>query len=90
MTTLIAEKQELRIADCTCLLRQQIDWSVFNWFIKLQKANNLYLFQFDNAEADMCGGGWSGSGQVFQKFRQMVINQGEYQIVINIILLFLL
>jgi hypothetical protein len=36
----------------------------------------LYLFQFDNAEADMCGGGWNGSGQVFQKFRQMVMNQG--------------
>jgi len=36
----------------------------------------LYLFQFDNNEADMCGGGWNGSGQVFQKFRQMVMNQG--------------
>jgi hypothetical protein len=31
----------------------------------------LYLFQFGNAEADMCGG-----GQVFQKFRQLVISQG--------------
>jgi hypothetical protein len=40
----------------------------------------LYLFQFDDAEADICGGGWSGSGQVFQKFRQMAISQGEYQI----------
>jgi hypothetical protein len=37
----------------------------------------LYLFQFDDAEADICGGGWSGSGQVFQKFRQMVISQGK-------------
>ncbi|CAF3112048.1 unnamed protein product [Rotaria socialis] len=36
----------------------------------------LYLFQFDNAEADKCGGGWLGSGQVFQKFRQMAISQG--------------
>lgn len=36
----------------------------------------LYLFQFDDAEADMCGGGWIGSGQVFQKFRQMAIGQG--------------
>jgi hypothetical protein len=50
----------------------------------------LYLFQFDNAEADICGGGWSGSGQVFQKFRQMAISQGECQIftILNIILLF--
>ncbi len=37
----------------------------------------LYLFQFENAEADMCGGGWNGSGQVFQKFRQLAISQGE-------------
>jgi hypothetical protein len=36
----------------------------------------LYLFQFADAEADICGGGWTGSGQVFQKFRQMVTNQG--------------
>ncbi|CAF1119028.1 unnamed protein product [Adineta steineri] len=36
----------------------------------------LYLFQFDNAEADICGGGWPGSGQVFQKFRQLAISQG--------------
>ncbi|UJR14207.1 hypothetical protein I4U23_001200 [Adineta vaga] len=36
----------------------------------------LYLFQFDDAEADICGGGWTGSGQVFQRFRQMAINQG--------------
>lgn len=37
----------------------------------------LYLFQFDEAEANICGGGWVGSGQVFQKFRQMVISQGR-------------
>ncbi len=37
----------------------------------------LYLFQFDNAEANICGGGWSGSGQVFNKFRQMAMNRGE-------------
>jgi len=36
----------------------------------------LYLFQFANGEADACGGGWDGSGKVFQKFRQMVIDQG--------------
>lgn len=36
----------------------------------------LYLFQFDNAEAQKCGGGWAGSGQVFQKFRQLVITRG--------------
>jgi hypothetical protein len=36
----------------------------------------LYLFQFDNAEAEKCGGGWPGSGQVFQKFRQSVTSQG--------------
>ncbi|CAF3697239.1 unnamed protein product [Rotaria sp. Silwood1] len=36
----------------------------------------LYLFQFDNAEANLCGGGWLGSGLVFQKFRQRAISQG--------------
>ncbi|CAF1124312.1 unnamed protein product [Rotaria sordida] len=36
----------------------------------------VYLFQFDNAEADICGCGWSGSGQIFNKFRQMAISQG--------------
>jgi hypothetical protein len=40
----------------------------------------LYLFQFDNAEAEKCGGGWPGSGQAFQKFRQLVISQGSYQL----------
>ncbi|CAF3790625.1 unnamed protein product [Rotaria sp. Silwood1] len=37
----------------------------------------LYLFQFTDAEANLCGGGWSGSRQVFDKFRQMAINRGE-------------
>ena len=37
----------------------------------------LYLFQFSDAEADICGGGWSGSGKVFDKFRQTVIAAGE-------------
>lgn len=36
----------------------------------------LYLFQFGNAEAEKCSGGWTGSGQVFQSFRQLVISQG--------------
>ncbi|CAF1286244.1 unnamed protein product, partial [Didymodactylos carnosus] len=36
----------------------------------------LYLFQFSDAEANACGGGWSGSGEVFHKFRQLAINRG--------------
>jgi hypothetical protein len=36
----------------------------------------LYLFQFANAEAEKCAGGWTESGQVFQQFRQLVISQG--------------
>jgi hypothetical protein len=41
----------------------------------------LYLFQFDDAEANLCGGGWSGSRVVFNRFRQMVINRGKIIIV---------
>lgn len=37
----------------------------------------LYLFQFDDAEAKKCGGSWNGSGEVFNKFRELVMNQGE-------------
>jgi hypothetical protein len=37
----------------------------------------LYLFQFSDQEADICGGGWAGSGKVFQKFRQMIMSQGK-------------
>lgn len=37
----------------------------------------LYLFQFDDAEAKACGGSWSGSGEVFQRFRRMAMDQGE-------------
>jgi hypothetical protein len=37
----------------------------------------LYLFQFTEAEANLCGGGWAGSRDVFNKFRQMAINRGE-------------
>ena len=37
----------------------------------------LYLFQFTEAEANLCGGGWSGSKQVFDKFRQVAINRGK-------------
>ncbi|CAF1480738.1 unnamed protein product [Adineta ricciae] len=36
----------------------------------------LYLFQFDDAEANSCGGGWTGSKQVFQRFRQMAVSRG--------------
>ena len=36
----------------------------------------VYLFQFDDREAEKCAGGWSGSGEVFQKFRQLVTSQG--------------
>ncbi|CAF0746483.1 unnamed protein product [Adineta ricciae] len=36
----------------------------------------LYLFQFDDQEAQLCGGGWEGSRRVFDSFRQKVINRG--------------
>jgi len=39
----------------------------------------LYLFQFDDREANTCGNGWPGSRDVFNKFRQMVMNRGELQ-----------
>ena len=37
----------------------------------------LYLFQFGQQEAEFCGGGWSRSREVFNKFRQMAINRGN-------------
>ncbi|CAF1389913.1 unnamed protein product [Adineta ricciae] len=36
----------------------------------------LYLFQFTEVEAKLCGAGWSGSRDVFNRFRQMAINRG--------------
>jgi hypothetical protein len=38
----------------------------------------IYLFQFDDREAQICGGGWEGSGKVFNNFRQKAINRGEH------------
>jgi hypothetical protein len=38
----------------------------------------IYLFQFDDQEAQACGGGWSGSKKVFDNFRQKVIDRGDY------------
>ena len=37
----------------------------------------LYLFEFFQEQADLCGGGWAGSREVFNKFRQMAINRGK-------------
>jgi hypothetical protein len=37
----------------------------------------LYLFQFNDEEAQFCGGGWEGTKKVFDNFRQKVINRGE-------------
>lgn len=37
----------------------------------------LYLFQFDDEEAQLCGGGWEGSGKIFNNFRQKVIQRGS-------------
>ncbi len=39
----------------------------------------IYLFQFDDQEAQACGGGWEGSGKVFNNFRQKAINRGAYR-----------
>lgn len=39
----------------------------------------VYLFQFSDAEAEACGGGWDGSGQVFDRFRQMAISEGKWE-----------
>jgi hypothetical protein len=39
----------------------------------------IYLFQFDDQEAQSCGGGWEGSGKVFNNFRQKAISRGEYE-----------
>ena len=38
----------------------------------------IYLFQFDDQEAQACAGGWEGSAKVFQNFRQKVISRGEH------------
>lgn len=38
----------------------------------------LYLFQFGDTEAQLCGGGWEGSGRVFNNFRQKAMNRGKF------------
>ena len=38
----------------------------------------LYLFEFGDLEARLCGGGWQGSRQIFDRFRQKVIARGEF------------
>ena len=37
----------------------------------------VYLFQFSDAEAMKCAGGWTQSGLVFQQFRRLVMNEGK-------------
>jgi hypothetical protein len=39
----------------------------------------IYLFQFDDQEAQACGGGWEGSLKVFNNFRQKAIDRGTYR-----------
>jgi len=36
----------------------------------------IYLFQFDDEEAQLCGGGWNGSRKVWDNFRLKAINRG--------------
>jgi hypothetical protein len=48
----------------------------------------LYLFQFDDEEAQLCGGGWQGSGDVFDSFRKKVMNRGEFCTKIQRVFLF--
>ncbi len=43
----------------------------------LGRRSLIYLFQFGDEEAQLCGGGWEGSGRVFNSFRQKVINRGK-------------
>jgi hypothetical protein len=38
----------------------------------------LYLFEFGDLEAELCGDGWQGSRQIFDKFRQKVIARGWF------------
>jgi hypothetical protein len=38
----------------------------------------IYLFQFDDQEAQICGGGWEGSAKVFNNFRQKAISRGKF------------
>jgi hypothetical protein len=46
----------------------------------------LYLFQFGDKQAQVCGGDWEGTKQVFNNFRQKVIQRGIflYKIYISI------
>ncbi len=38
----------------------------------------LYLFQFGDKQAQVCGGDWKGTKQVFDNFRQKVIQRGIF------------
>lgn len=38
----------------------------------------LYLFEFGNLEARLCGDGWEGSKKIFDNFRQKVIASGQF------------
>ena len=38
----------------------------------------VYLFQFSDKQAQFCGGGWEGSKQVFDNFRQKCIQRGIF------------
>jgi hypothetical protein len=38
----------------------------------------VYLFQFEDKQAQFCGSSWEGTKQVFDKFRQKVIQRGIF------------
>ncbi len=38
----------------------------------------LYLFQFGDQQAQACGGGWEGTKQVFNNFRQKITQRGIF------------
>lgn len=38
----------------------------------------VYLFQFDEKQAQFCGGGWEGTKHVFDNFRQKITQRGMF------------
>jgi hypothetical protein len=40
----------------------------------------LYLFDFGDLEAELCGGGWEGTKQIFDNFRQKVMKHGKFRL----------
>jgi len=50
----------------------------------------VYLFQFSDKQAQFCGGGWEGSKQVFDNFRQKCIQRGIFFVSIIVITRFVI